>query len=334
MKKSLFFILAFLVILCFNSSAQDPHFTQYFASPLTLNPAETGFFDGDYRLAINERQQWWNVGNSYNTTSISADFKIMTNYIPEFDTFGIGFSGIFDTSLNGALQSNYISLSGAYHKNLANHGSQTLAVGFQLTYADRFINFNKLSFASQFNFDFFDTTIPVNFSYSNADTKYLELNTGILYAAHLDNANLYVGASLYHTNKPKESLFDPSGFTIPFRETVHGGGEIKINSLSSVLFSGVYMKQASTKDQLIGAAYAIRTDNGYNNNANQVKLFAGLWYRVNDSYIPYLGVEFNDYNVGLNYSIPTYSVFTYQPRTFELSLIYKHKSKTALCPQF
>ncbi|MBS1574874.1 MAG: hypothetical protein JST09_06180, partial [Bacteroidetes bacterium] len=36
------------------SSAQDLHFSQFFNSPLTTNPANTGFIpDGDYRLGIN-----------------------------------------------------------------------------------------------------------------------------------------------------------------------------------------------------------------------------------------------------------------------------------------
>jgi type IX secretion system PorP/SprF family membrane protein len=333
MKKKWISMLFFIVMLNVKSFGQDPHFTQYFASPLTLNPAQTGFFDGDYRIAVNERQQWWNVGANYNTTSIAADFKIMKNYIPEFDTFGLGFSGIFDTSLNGALQSNYLSVSGAYHKNLASAGSQTLAVGFQLNFADRYINFNKLSFASQFNVDFFDTTIPVNIDYNSSDTKYIELNTGILYAVHLDNSNIYLGASLFHATKPKETLFSSSGYTVPFRETINMGGEVNISSQSSFLFSGVYMKQANLTDQLFGGAYAIKANNNFN-NLNPFKLYVGFWYRLNDSYIPYLGVTYNNIDVGLNYSIPASPIFSYQPRTLELSLIYKHKSKTALCPRF
>lgn len=60
--------LIFLLLTAIASFAQDPHFSQYFASPLSLNPACTGFFDGDLRLAVNERRQWYNVGSGYNTT--------------------------------------------------------------------------------------------------------------------------------------------------------------------------------------------------------------------------------------------------------------------------
>ena len=40
------------------SKAQDIHFTQWMFSPLNLNPAETGRFDGDYRVVGNYRSQW------------------------------------------------------------------------------------------------------------------------------------------------------------------------------------------------------------------------------------------------------------------------------------
>ncbi|HOA38555.1 MAG TPA: type IX secretion system membrane protein PorP/SprF, partial [Flavihumibacter sp.] len=35
--------------------AQDPHFSQFFASPLTLNPAYTGKFNGTVRVSGNYR---------------------------------------------------------------------------------------------------------------------------------------------------------------------------------------------------------------------------------------------------------------------------------------
>ena len=45
------------IIVCMSSAtlAQDPNFSQFFASPLTLNPALTGKFDGLYRIAGNYR---------------------------------------------------------------------------------------------------------------------------------------------------------------------------------------------------------------------------------------------------------------------------------------
>lgn len=334
------YFISLLLTICapLITRAQDPHFSQYFSSPLTLNPASTGFFDGDYRLAINQRQQWWNIGANYNTTSISTDFKIKKEQLPDFDTFGIGISGIFDKSLNGALKSNYVSVSAAYHKSLAPEGRQTLAVGFQATYADRYIDYTKLSFASQFNVDFFDTSIPANLNYEASNTKYVDINIGLLYALHSDNYNAYLGVSLYHANKPVESLFNGPNYTVPYRKNVHFGAEFNVSDQSSILLSGVYMNQKNITDQLIGVAYGLKNITDYF-HSNSTKLYVGLWYRVKEAIIPYVGIDYNNFGVGLNYSAtaPTSSVYIYQPRTFEISLIYRHKSpfiQSLACPRF
>lgn len=328
--KKIFFCVT-LIFQAWILHAQDPHFSQYFASPLTLNPALTGYFDGDYRVAINERSQWRNVGKAYNTTSISADFKLGQESIPYFDTFGIGFSGVFDQSLNGALQSNYFAISSAYHKSLAADGRHVLALGFQANFANRFIDYNKLSFASQFNIDFFDPTIPVNINQTNSNTKYFEINAGILYSLHIETINFYVGASLFHGTKPNETIFNASGNIVPIKKTFHAGGEWNFSERSSVLFSSNYSFQSNFNDQLIGAAYALKADDPL----ITVKGYLGLWYRSSGAYIPYLGLDYGDFNVGVNYSLPTGTVLTYRPTTFEISLIYKRRSKkTALCPRF
>src|SRR5215213_6221041 len=94
------FVFCFLAIL---ASAQDPNFSQFFASPLTLNPALTGKFDGDFRLAANYRNQWPTINNAFTTYTVSADASILKNRISEIDQFGVGIMGFRDQSGNGIL---------------------------------------------------------------------------------------------------------------------------------------------------------------------------------------------------------------------------------------
>ena len=110
MKK--FYVLA-LVFICFSSisRAQDPHFSQFFSSPLTLNPAFTGKFDGVLRIAGNYRNQWPSINNAYTTGTISVDFPILRNKLPEMDTWGIGILGLTDQAAAGILTTNYLGLS-------------------------------------------------------------------------------------------------------------------------------------------------------------------------------------------------------------------------------
>ena len=66
-----------LFVLSADISAQDIHFSMFYASPITLNPALTGVFDGTYRVAAIYRNQWQSVSTPYNTFAASFDIKLL-----------------------------------------------------------------------------------------------------------------------------------------------------------------------------------------------------------------------------------------------------------------
>ena len=70
-KQLLIIILA--VIGSFSLSAQDIHFSQFYSSPLNLNPALTGVMNSSVRLVGNYRNQWASVlkNNAFSTYSVS-----------------------------------------------------------------------------------------------------------------------------------------------------------------------------------------------------------------------------------------------------------------------
>src|SRR4030095_1764256 len=117
MKKLLVTLLLFTSLVCV-SLAQDPNFSQFFASPLTLNPALTGKFDGSFRLAGNYRNQWTSINNVFVTKTCCGDFHLLRNNLPEIDRWGIGVLFMNDQNGNCALRTNQFSLSTAYHKGL------------------------------------------------------------------------------------------------------------------------------------------------------------------------------------------------------------------------
>src|SRR5689334_3645512 len=93
MKKIKIVALIFGCGLWLGSSAQDLHFSQFFNSPLTTNPANTGFIpDGDYRLGINYRNQWSAIMTvPYKTMSAFGDVQVMRN---KFETGWLGLGGV------------------------------------------------------------------------------------------------------------------------------------------------------------------------------------------------------------------------------------------------
>ena len=81
-----------VVVLClvvFNLSSQDIHFSQFYMSPLNLNPAMTGVMNGNVRLTGNYRNQWASVlrDKSFRTYSVSYDQRFA---VGRNDFFGVG----------------------------------------------------------------------------------------------------------------------------------------------------------------------------------------------------------------------------------------------------
>ena len=70
LKKLHLLLVLFLAIL--NSYGQDLHFSQFFNSPLSTNPANTGFIpDADYRIGAHFRNQFSSVlASPYKTVSM------------------------------------------------------------------------------------------------------------------------------------------------------------------------------------------------------------------------------------------------------------------------
>ena len=68
-------LFTLLIVIQITSLAQDFHFSMNQLSPLNLNPAIVGNFDGDFRINSNHRSQWSAVTIPYSTYSISADLN-------------------------------------------------------------------------------------------------------------------------------------------------------------------------------------------------------------------------------------------------------------------
>ena len=76
--------------LCLGSvGGQDIHYSQFFNSPLNLNPGLTGIYNGDVRVQANYRSQWANVPVDYVSGAIGIDFKRKPNAKNNFLGYGL-----------------------------------------------------------------------------------------------------------------------------------------------------------------------------------------------------------------------------------------------------
>jgi type IX secretion system PorP/SprF family membrane protein len=327
-----------LMMLCttFLVKAQDPHFSQFFSSPLTLNPALTGKFDGTLRVAGNYRNQWPAFNNVYTTSTLSVDFAILKKSLPDFDTWGVGILALTDRAGAGVLTNNYIGLSTSYHKALDEDGFQMIGIGFQGTYGQKRLNTNNLKFEDQLTpFGFTGVTRDV-FNTENVNINYFDVNAGLLYSGSTNGENnFYVGASMYHINRPKES-FKGGNWNIATRTTISAGGYFPVTDILTFHTSGIYQLQNQSSETVLGGAMAAALDPQSENPSN---VYAGSWYRIGDAIIPYLGLEFAGLRIGATYDINISSLRAgSQSRGgMEISIIYIKRpagSKGIPCPKF
>lgn len=332
--------LIVVLVIYVHGFAQDPHFSQFFASPLTLNPAYTGKFDGTFRVAGNYRNQWPTINNAFTTATASVDFGIIQNRLPEFDTWGIGIMGLNDQSGNKILNNNFLSFSTAYHKALDENGYHTLTVGFQGTYANKRLDVSKATFEDMLQADGFTGTTREDFANntSNINLNYFDVNAGLLYSGTTDGYNnFYLGVSTYHINRPKES-FTGGNYILNPRLTVHGGGYVPVGRITTLHTSFIHQRQAGASETVAGAALAFKLND---DEDTETALYTGLWYRFKDAFIPYVGIEFAGLRIGYSYDVNNSSLNTASNSRGgnEISLIYVRKAgdpnrKKLGCPKF
>lgn len=335
MKKTIA-ILGIFLSLSLLVNAQDPHFSQFFASPLTLNPAFTGRFDGTLRVSGNYRNQWPAFNNVYTTSTLSVDFGILKNKLPDYDTWGIGIIALTDKAGGGVLTNNYVGLSTSYHKALDEDGFKQIGIGFQGTYGQKRLDKNKLLFTDQLTpFGFTGVTKEI-FNDDILNINYLDINAGLLFSSSTDESNnFYVGASMYHINRAKESFIGGNWNIFP-RTTFSAGGFFPVSDILTFHTSGIYQYQSGASETVVGGALSASFDDQSENPSN---VYGGLWYRINDAVIPYIALEFGGIRIGASYDINVSSLKAgSQSRGgTEISLIYIKKPagyKGIPCPKF
>lgn len=314
------FVFACSLLFAVSLSAQDLHFSQFMNSPLTTNPANTGFIpDGDYRLGINYRNQWSSIMTlPYKTMSAFGDVQVMKDRL-ENGWIGLGGVILHDVAGSGNLTSTKIYGSVAYHQMMGY--SSLLSLGFNVGYANKQINVTNLKFPDQFDGRFFDSKLPTSVVLDRNNIGYLDMQVGMNYA-YFPTDKIYIngGFSAHHVNKPHESFFTSSDASdkVPVRYIGFLNGSFKLND-QVIINPNVYYTQQAKASELVGGLnvhYNLSGDGTY-------QLIGGAYYRHKEAVIPMIGLGYNDYTFSFTYDATISSLKNYDKTrgAFEFSLI-------------
>jgi len=164
------------------------------------------------------------------------------------------------------------------------------------------------------------------------------MNLGAFYNGTTDGTNnFYLGASMYHVNRPKET-FQGGNYILEPRLTIQAGGMVPLGENNGFHFSAIHSRQANAVNTQIGGAYMLNLNADPSNPTN---IYLGSWFRFGDAIIPYVGLEFKSIHIGYSYDINISDLKTASNSAGgnEISLIFIKKpvdpnAKKLNCPRF
>lgn len=317
---------------------QDLHFSQFFNSPLTTNPANTGFIpDADYRLGVHYRNQWSNIMSApYKTMSVFGDAQVFRDRL-ENGWLGIGAVVLSDVAGSGSLRSTKIYGSVAYHQMLGN--SSLLSAGFNLGWANKRIDQANLKFPDQFDGKFFDNTLPTSIFFSNNNVSYFDMQAGMNYAFFpQENVYFNAGYSIHHINRPRETFFEDNtnAGIIPMRHIGFVNAILKVHEKVIINPNAYFTTQEKASELVLGmnANYNLA-------DAGEKQLIAGLYYRHQDAVVPMIGFVIKNIKFTFSYdaTISSLKNFNNYRGASEFNVIKNgfypsNTDRQSLCPQF
>lgn len=346
------FLLLFILVSEF-AQAQDKHFTQFYAAPLTLNPALTGSMPGRYRVSGIYRDQWRGVlDEPYVTLGAAIDVNFDVEFDSRYkDQVAIGLLFVNDKVPGIDFSTNQISLSAAFHKGLDFDKKQFLTLGIQGTMAQRNINYESLTFDDEFNdLDAFDGITAEDLPGNNFG--YGDLNVGLNYRYAKKSGLVFnVGAAMHHVLTPEVSFYATSAdkdeeplskSSLYSKYSAQLSIQLPLSDQLFLLPRALFALQGPHTEINAGTNLRIKL-NSFNNNA----LHLGTWVRpvTNndgntslDAVVAMVGIELGSVTCGLSYdaNLSSYQTYNKGQGAIEFSLTYigSFDNEDILCPKF
>lgn len=314
-------------------NAQDPQFTQFYASPLYLNPAFAGSARCP-RVILNYRNQWPAINNAFVTYAASYD--------QHFDGIGggIGVQFLADRAGEGTINTTSASFMYAYQGNVSRTFS--IRAALQASYVQKKIDWDKLTFGDMIDprYGFVYQTQELQ---PNEAKGFADFSAGILGYSDV----VYGGVAVHHLTQPDEAFIVSGGSELPMKFTAHFGAMIPLGQYTykrdkddGVFISpNVLYQQQKTFNQINLGMYILKSP-----------VVGGLWYRGytgsdkflnSDSFIALIGFQKGMFKAGYSYDVTISKLTNASGGSHEISVgiqFYckpkKKRFRTISCPTF
>lgn len=306
------FITVIVIVFAVQLKAQDIHFSQHNQTPLLLNPASTGFYDGYYRGILNYKSQWAVMGNPYRTFMGSFDMPIENRVNPYGAYLGVGAFLYSDKAgdagfgtTQGKAAVSCIIPAGEFN---------TLSAGIEAGVAQRSLNFEAIQWPNQYDGQSYNASLPSYEKNGTGSYMYFDMAAGVQYQLMKNFTSFSgkevlcftAGAALFHATKPMQRFY--SGFSERLYPRMVFHSSLRYDFESSplgIVPSVLYMRQGAAREIDAGMLLRIRTGGGTKITGflAESALLAGVVYRHKDAVIPQVFIEMANFGFGFSYDI-------------------------------
>lgn len=351
-KTSMKFLVAMTYLFwgAISAFSQDFHYSQFHNSQMHLNPALTGVFGGDIRVAANYRNQWKSVPVEYRTFTVAADKK----FIQRTDKKGYLAAGLainYDQAGLSKLRLMDLGLSVSYTGMITDHFFAT--IGGQGRIGQRSFDVAQLSFDGQFDElrGVYDPSLPINENFANSgfffpdvalgvNFRWQKIDPWVLVDRLVKRTKVDFGVGVFNLLQPNQSFNDASKVVLPIRISPYILSTWKIAQSVDLVLNGTAQWQNTYTqyeglggiklhlDRKLGRQFAIQLDIGYRFN----DVFG-------DALIPGIEIFYNGWQAGFTYDVnlSDFRVATDKRGGPELSLRYiirrvRPLPKFKICP--
>lgn len=315
MKKlfTLFIIICCAVLLKESRLvAQDMHFSQFYMSPLTQNPAFAGAIYG-IEAQVNYKNQWRSVGSPYKTTAASYDMSFQKKKRAKA-FFGAGLNFFSDKAGDSKMGTTQVNLSGAGHVYLDRYTK--IGGGLQVGFVQRSVDYTQLQWGNQFTGMAYDQNLSSRETNTGAiSIKYPDVAAGMVFSYDntagakrvADNNELKanVGLAIFHISQPKYS-FNGSDEKLYAKFVLHGNVLISVPYSNLGFVPGLMIcKQGGPSEIFAGSLvrYKLKQKSKYTSIKTSSAISGGAYYRAMDAIVAVMQMEYSNYTIGMSYDI-------------------------------
>lgn len=328
-----------ILLLCILQSkfliSQDVHFSQFNASVINLNPAFTGFFDGDYRISGIYRSQWSSVPVPYKSFSFAGDMRLKTKKMKR-NCFGIGIIFNNDQAGESNYGANQLYLSGSYIYKLNKDSTILWTSGIMMGISNVGFNYSKMTFDDQYQNGIYTSSNGTGENFNKNSTTFWDFNIGTAFQYAIKQRSfLQYGISYYHFTNPKLTFQNNNASKIDTKLNNYICFAYPIGAKTDIITEIFYSHQGKYNEIISGAQAKFHLDEKRNQFAS-----IGLYYRAKDAIISRLGYQIKTLTAGVSYDLNTskFIAATNRRGGFEFYVTYIFKKvilfvpRTRVCP--